>query len=139
MIYDDVKQQYFEARKSKSKWASTYSFLVSEMDSIAKKKMQDGVSDADAAAVITKFFNNVTISLDSAKNAGADWKRYEEEIMEFKKFVPQQMSKSELEEIIFNRIVEGFDMKSIMSHLKENHAGKYDAKVASQIVKENLK
>ena len=136
-MYAKVKEKYVEARKARSKWASTYSLIVAEMDSVVKNK--SSISDSEVVSITNKMIKNLRISVDMAKSAGVEYQRYLDEVEELKSLLPAQMPVDALKEIIYNRIVEGFDMKGIMQFLKENHSGHYDAKIAAQIIKENLK
>lgn len=136
-MYLKVKEKYLEARKSKSKWIPAHSLIVSEMDSILKEK--SALHNAEIVSIINKTIKNLQTSAEMAKSTGIEYQRYLDEVEELKTLLPVQMSESELKEIIFNRIIEGFDMKGIMEFLKENHSGHYEPKMAAQIAKENLK
>lgn len=90
------------------------------------------VSDEKATATIKKMVQN-------AKDQGND---SEATILEV--YLPQQMDENELT-LIINQIitVNGFDsmkdMGKVMSELKNDHAGQYDGKMASTLVRELLK
>lgn len=86
------------------------------------------LSDDKATSILKKMVEN-------AKEVGN-----ENEVVILQKYLPQQLSKDELTALI-SSIIEDYsyssvkDMGKIMASLKETHAGRYDGKLASEIVK----
>ena len=84
--------------------------------------------------MIKKFIKNLdetilaNLKLPNTNTALLD---REKEILEV--YLPKQLSKEELTEII--KSLNTKNMGDIMKNLKENHAGLYDGKMASEIVK----
>ena len=90
------------------------------------------VSDERAIAIMKKMIEN-------AKDQGN-----EIEVTILEAYLPQQMDRAELKEVIKNHLMNNKidpTMKSMglfMNYLKENYAGQYDGKIASGVVREIL-
>lgn len=89
------------------------------------------VSDEKASAIIKKMVQN-------AKDQGNTG-----EVTILEVYLPQQLDELELKRVLMNHIMNMNspsmkDMGSVMGWLKQNFAGKYDGKVASNLVRELL-
>jgi len=99
------------------------------------------VSDDKAISIIKKLIDNAK---ERNVNEVNDEKRKENlnEINILETYLPQQLSESELRNVITNlKTSNGYtskDMGKIMTFLKENFSGSYDGKLASSIAKELL-
>ncbi len=90
--------------------------------------------DDQILPVVKKMVTNIKET--SAENA-----EYEISVLEI--YLPQQLSESELTELVDKEIeTNGYssmrDMGSIMKHFQNNHTGLYDGKQLSTIVKSKL-
>jgi len=89
------------------------------------------VPDERAVAIIKKMITNAT-ELGNSR-----------EIEILNKYVPSQLSETEIinicnEYIIGVNLLNKTTMGDLMSYLKENYSGRYDGKLASQIIKKLL-
>lgn len=100
--------------------------LIGELNRVDKI-----VSDDKVQGIIKKMIENAKI----VGNLN--------EVEYLEKYLPQQLSESELKSIIINLVSKNSytvkDMGKVMTFLKENFSGQYDGKLASAIVKEILK
>lgn len=106
------------------------------------KKSKDALSDDEIIAVLRSELKKRAESLEYAEKDGRteliDDLKKEEEVL--KGFLPQQMSAEELETVVRN-IKEGnpnANMGDIMKQLRTDYSGKFDGKLASEIVKKVL-
>lgn len=89
------------------------------------------LSDEKATSILKKMVEN-------AKEVGN-----ENEVAILQNYLPKQLSKDQLMGVI-SSIIEDYgytsmkDMGKIMASLKETHAGQYDGKLASEIIKNRL-
>jgi len=101
-------------------------------------------TDAEVLQVIEKFIKNVneiqTILLKNNK----DTSNVISEIKVLSKYLPQKMSREELENVVRDIIEALKDINSevqigkVMSVLKNSYSGTYDGKLASEIVRKEL-
>lgn len=129
MNIEDVKKLRNKYRVLKDNSASAVLALIigeCEKKAIAKQPV-------DVAAVAKKMIesNNEVIAATADQTRVAKL-AYENTVLV--RLVPQQLTEQDLRDII-----EGFKLQNvgqIMSTLKQNYAGKYDGKLASQIARE---
>ncbi len=143
-IYEKVKSDLKIARLARNSHTVTFlSTLLGEFD--LKATMVDGVktvSDEDAQNVLKKFVKNID-EMFSATNGGT-LNVMKAETLKMERFIllgymPQQMTDEELRQEIRMLVIANnaaLPLGEIMKHLKENFAGQYDGKMASQIAKE---
>lgn len=116
--------------------------VLSEIQYEEMQKGVDELSDAECLVVAQREVKKRNESIQFAEQAGrAEEKQKllaEIAILEF--FLPKQLSSEELEKIVVGvkESTPGASMPIVMKHLKENYAGKYDGKSASEIVKRVL-
>ena len=101
-------------------------------------------TDQEVLQVIEKFIKNAneiqTILLKNNK----DVSHIENEIKTLSNYLPQKMSREELENVVRDIIEALKDINSevqmgkVMSVLKNSYGGTYDGKMASEIVKKEL-
>ena len=89
------------------------------------------INDEKALSIIKKMIEN-------AKNQNHD-----DEVIILNKYLPQQMNKEQLEKIIksfiiLKNITTIKEIGLVMKFLKEKYSGKYDGKMASEIIKSFL-
>lgn len=154
MLIEKIKADQVEARKARNTVAATLlTTLLGEANMVAKNAQRDAPTDEETQAVLKKFLkgnaetqaviqksidaqdshNHAYISADilSKLNLAKD----EQKILE--SYLPQQLSESELIQIVSGAIAGGtaLNVGALMGFLKANHAGKYDGKIASAAVK----
>lgn len=88
----------------------------------------------DEIKIIRKFIKNAdeTLSFNVSDEAK---QKLEEEKKLLEAYLPQQLSKDEIDTIVVKLIDEGKTMKDIMPFFKENYNGRYDGKTVSEAVK----
>ncbi|MCK5614913.1 GatB/YqeY domain-containing protein, partial [Candidatus Pacearchaeota archaeon] len=89
--------------------------------------------------VVTTFIKNAKEMLGHLEDED-DKAVFEDEIETYQTYLPPQMSKEELTSVIINimEVKEGDVTPTIgvvMKHLSANYSGKYDGKLASEIVR----
>ena len=128
-----IKSDMLTARKARDTFTvKALSTLYGEVEGIAKKK-NEPISDELVIATVKKFLTNLKESesqtgrLDLLSGIKA-----EVELLE--KYVPSQMSEDELRAALTE--LAPSNMGEAMKFLKDNYAGLYDGKLASQIARE---
>jgi uncharacterized protein YqeY len=116
--------------------------VLSEIQYEEMQKSVDELSDAECLAVAQREVKKRNEAIQFTEQAGrAEEKQKllaEIAILEF--FLPKQLSSEDLEKIVvgLKDSTPGASMPIVMKHLKENYAGQYDGKSASEIVKRVL-
>lgn len=116
--------------------------VLSAMQYEEMRQKKDALSDDEIMAVIRAELKKRTEALEYAEKDGRselieDLKR-EEAIL--KEFLPEQMTAEELEGVVKGIKEENATAKmgDIMKVLRERYSGRYDSKMASEIVKKVL-
>lgn len=116
--------------------------VLSAMQYEEMRQKKDALSDDEIMAVIRAELKKRTEALEYAEKDGRselieDLKR-EEAIL--KEFLPEQMTAEELEGVVKSIKEENATTKmgDIMKVLRERYSGRYDSKMASEIVKKVL-
>ncbi len=146
MLEDKILNDYKEAMKTKdAAKVSTLSFLRAAMQNLAIEKKKDKLDDADAIAVIRKQIKQRQDSVEQfEKGARADLADKElKEIEIIKAYLPQEFSRPELARIIEEVVASTGaaavkDMGRVMKEVIAKIAGRADAKLVSDMVKERL-
>lgn len=141
-ILNRIKEASLTARKNKADEASLLITLLGEAQKIGKDKGNRDSTDEEVISVVKKFIENATQIIQYAKQLN-DEKRVEAAEFEIKvisQFLPKQLSQQKIVDEILKFIDDKNDVKmgDVMAHLKQNFAGCYDGKIASQLVKECL-
>jgi uncharacterized protein len=139
MLVDQIRAAMIQARKSGDPVAkSLLVTLYSEVVRVGKDRRNGETTDDETVAVIRKFMTNTQETRKHLQARSQSAEVQDREIEMLSAYLPRQISESELAEII-NRLVaslgEGTNMGAVMAGLKANHGGRYDARVASQLVK----
>jgi len=118
--------------------------LYSEASMIGKNLGNRESTDQEVLQVIEKFIKGAneiqTILLKNNKDAS----NVDNEIKVLSKYLPQKMSREELESVVRDIIDALKDINSevqigkVMSVLKNSYGGTYDGKIASEIVRKEL-
>lgn len=141
MLMEKIRTDMITARKGSDTVArSLLITLYSEAQAVGKNKRNGDTTDEEVVAVVKKFKANLveTVQLLTARTQDATAQQHELVILE--NYLPRQMTESELrtvvEQIVTDLGVSGAkSMGQVMAALKEGHAGTYDGKLASQVVK----
>lgn len=154
MLIEKIKADQVEARKARNTVEATLlTTLLGEANMVAKNAQRETPTDEEVQAVVKKFLKGIaetqtfihkSVEAQEAHNhayLSADILnrlsvvQAEQKILEV--YLPQQLSESELIQIVSAAISEGTpgNMGALMGFLKANHAGKYDGKLASAAIK----
>lgn len=142
MILDNLKKDQINARKNKDAIKATLlTTLISEIEMIGKNEKRD-VNDNDSIRIINKFKKGVQENIDVVLKSTSkpillskvEQLKNEERV--YSSYLPSVLTDDELKTIIKENIDNGFNMKDIMSLLKNKYTGRYDGKKASNLIKE---
>lgn len=144
MLIDQIRADMMRARQGTDAVAkSLLVTLYSEALRVGKDKRNGATTDEEVIGVIRKFAVNVeeTERLLQARGQHTQAQRRELEILTA--YLPTQMTPEGLEtavRVIVSELgVSGAKaMGAVMAELKTRHAGTYDGKLASQVVKSIL-
>jgi uncharacterized protein YqeY len=156
-LIEKIKASQVEARKARNTLAATLlTTLLGEANMVAKNAQRDAPTDEEVQAVVKKFLKgNAETQAIIHKAVAAQEEHHpayiSQEIMSkltvaqeeqkiLEGYLPQQLSESELIQIVNTAIQAGTasNVGALMGFLKANHAGKYDGKIASAAVKTAL-
>lgn len=117
--------------------------LYAEASRVGKDKRNGSSTDEEVISTIKKFIANAEETSKILKDRGHDNSIQVTEISILSKYMPKQLTREELENIVSNLIVENNAsgpkaMGQIMGALKAKYSGTYDGKLASEIVKLKL-
>jgi uncharacterized protein YqeY len=156
-LIEKIKASQVEARKARNTLAATLlTTLLGEANMVAKNAQRDAPTDEETQAVVKKFLkgnaetqaiiqkaicaqeshNHAYISADILGKLTLA--QEEQKILE--SYLPQQLSESDLIQIVSDALTNGAqkNVGALMGVLKANHAGKYDGKLASTVIKAAL-
>jgi len=146
-LQNDIKEDLMKARYAKNTdVVKILSTLLGEASIIGKSKRNGESTDEEVVSVVKKFLMGIEENLKmhefiNEQSQICNSLRYERDLIS--KYMPQQLSESELKTII-QGIIKEFQLNSIrqvglvMSELKKNYSGRYDGNIAIQLVKESL-
>jgi len=147
MLINQIKSDALIARKVRqTETATLLTTLYSEAFMIGKNAGNRESTDAEVLQVIEKFVKNANEVKNILLKNNKDVNLVENEIKVLSKYLPQKMSYEELGHTI-RGIIKGLTltqdkspklMGEVMGMLKILHGGKYDGKIASEIVKKGL-
>lgn len=145
MIAQEIKKDLDAARKNKqTNVVSFLSTMYSDVIAFGKNNGNRETTDAEAIKILKNFQSKTEEVIDLLnKKDPSKVLEYKNKIELIQKYIPQQLSEDELNLIIDKYVSElpVIDKKSIgvlMNRLKNEHAGTYDGKLASKIIKEKL-
>lgn len=134
-ILEQMKAERIKAMKDKDQLRkATLTTLIGDAETI-NKGPNGPIDDAGVVALVKKHITGLE---EMAQHDPTD--RCKEEIDVLSYYLPRQMSRDEIELMLFLGIERG-EVKNIgdaMKLMKELHAGKYDGKMASTVAKELL-
>jgi len=136
MLIAKVKEDMITAKKAGDKnKASLLTTLYAEAVKVGKDKENRDSTDQEVIGVIKKFLKGIDETLQALGNEGTAVEIFLAERNILNSYLPTQLNREELEDIIGALHRDGKNMGEIMKHLKENYVGLYDGKVASEIAK----
>jgi uncharacterized protein len=133
MLIETIRKDMQSAKMAKETTkANLLSTLYAEIFTQSKSGRE--MTEEDEIRIIRKFIKNAdeTLSLDITPDSKA---KLLEEKKILQAYLPGQLSKEEIEQIVKSMVAEGKTIKEIMPFFKENHNGRYDGKTVSEAVK----
>lgn len=140
MLIETLKADTLTARKTKAPEAAVLRTVLGTLETRGKQK-NTTVDDVLAMAVIKSTLKGLyeTQAALEGKGRPADTAQTALEILALERYLPKQMTETEMKAAVGVAISEGHTaIGSIMGYLKANHEGTYDGKMASQIIKQEL-
>lgn len=143
MLIEQIKNDQVAARKASDKLAATLlTTLLGEANMVAKNAQRATPTDEEVLAVVRKFLKGIletqtVLSKSGADESDARMQTVRAEQVTLERYLPKQLHEDELMAIVTNAIANGTsaDMPGLMAFLKANHAGAYDGKLASSVIK----
>jgi uncharacterized protein YqeY len=147
-LFTQIKADQLAARKAKDGLKATLlTTLIGELTAIGKNDGNREVTDADVVKLVKKFLDGVNetiVLIKDVSNTDGSVDRYTNLLKEqsyLTVYMPRQMDEYALTiavRIIINELGGGANMGQVMAALKTKHAGQYDGKMASNVVKQVL-
>ena len=114
--------------------------LYSEALMVGKNKRNGNPTDEEVIATIKKFASNVEETIKTLREIHRDTVKQQQELHILHGYLPQQLDHATLDAVVHTIIhemkLEGpKSMGTVMAELKKNYSGRYDGKMASEIVK----
>ena len=146
MLEDKIMADFKEAMKSRDALRhSVISFLRSQLKNIAIEKKQDKLDDADVISVIKKQVKQRAESIEKFRiGQRLDLAEKEEKEIEIlKKYLPEEISREELDRIVEETIAAVGasslkDMGKVMKEIMPKVSGRADNKVLSESIRSKL-
>ncbi len=141
MLLTQIKDDQLQARKKRHAELATFlTTLYAEAVRVGKDDGNRDTTDEEVCVVMKKFVKNAREVLESVPETDARFGNANFEIFILESYLPKQFTELELKNIIDtiigeNEITELRQMGTVMKHLKEQHTGLYDGKLASKLVK----
>lgn len=135
-----LREDLLTARKARDAVpAALLTALVGEAAMVGKNASNRESTDDEVTATIRKFLKNAEETAQRQADANKDATVTLQEIQILRAYLPQQMAEAELRAAITEIIQAGAtNMGAVMKGLKDAHGGRYDGKMANQLVKELL-
>lgn len=138
MLYDEIKKANVQAMKDKDSVArSFYSVILNKimLENIKKREKGGEVNDEDIANILNKTIKELDEEKQNYAKVGntQEVENIDKQIEIAKKYLPKQLSKEEIEEII--KSLDDKSIGSVMKHFKLNYNGKCDMKLVQEVLK----
>ena len=144
-LKSSIKKEVIVSMKNGDKFRTTTLRLIVSSIQSEEINLKSDLSDDQCIQILEKMIKQRkdSISQFEAANRSELADKEREEIKTIQEFMPEQMSESEISEIVAKVILDlqadsMKDMGKVMSKLKEITAGKADAGLISQVVKKSL-
>jgi len=146
MLEDKIMEDFKNAMKNRDTIKqSTLSFLRSEIKNIAIEKKKEKLDDSDIIIIIKKQVKQRMDAIEQFKaGARSDLAEKEQKEVEIlKKYLPEELSREELEKIIKEAIdsvgaSSVKDMGKVMKEIMPKVSGRADNKLLSDLVRTKL-
>ncbi len=146
MLEEQIQKDYVQSMKDRDVLrSSTVSFLRAQLKNVRIEKRSDHLEDSDVIGVIKKQIKQRQDSIEQYQKGGrqdlADKESAELAIL--KGYLPQEMSESELMDIVLAAVKESAagsmkDMGKVMKIVASRVQGKADNKIVSELVKKAI-
>ena len=138
MLYDEIKKANVQAMKDKDSVArSFYSVILNKimLENIKKREKGGEVNDEDIANILNKTIKELDEEKQNYAKVGnaKEVENIDKQIEIAKKYLPKQLSREEIEEII--KSLDDKSIGSVMKHFKLNYNGKCDMKLVQEVLK----
>lgn len=138
MLYDEIKKANVQAMKDKDSVArSFYSVILNKImiENIKKREKGGEVNDEDIANILNKTIKELDEEKQNYAKVGntQEVENIDKQIEIAKKYLPKQLSREEIEEII--KSLDDKSIGSVMKHFKLNYNGKCDMKLVQEVLK----
>lgn len=142
-ILDEIRRDWMAARKARVLVTATLlGTLIGAIET--KEKTFNPARKLTDAEVIAEVKRMLDAVIDTGRHLAVATGRDEESAKNaiergvLEEYMPQQMSEAEIEAFVVAKKADGLAMGAIMAALKADHAGAYDGRLASAIVKRVL-
>lgn len=141
MLIEQIREDMIRARKGEDQVAKNLLVtLYSEATRVGKDKRNGATTDDECLSVIRKFSANADETRRLLDARGQSTLVQSRELAMLSGYLPQQMTEDELvtavEQIVSDLGLGGAKaMGQVMAALKQTYSGRYDGKMASQVVK----
>tara|TARA_Y100001960_G_scaffold87950_1_gene94281 strand:- start:193 stop:633 length:441 start_codon:yes stop_codon:yes gene_type:complete len=145
MLLEEIKEKLKEAMKNSDK--STVLAIRNILEKIKKIQVDTGkeLNESEIINVINKYAKQLKDSIDQFQKGGRTdlVEKETDELKIIQQFLPEQLSKEELDIIVQNTIKElgAIDLSKmglVMKTVLDKTAGQADGKLISQLVREKL-
>jgi len=140
-LLQKIKDDQLVARKEK-RVADTalLTTLIGEASMVGKDDGNRESTDAEVMAVIRKFIKNLDEVISITNTESIAYGKAMDEKKFLLSYLPKQLTEYDLTSIVNEHIsmTTNTNVGSVMKFLKEFYGGKYDGKLASQVVKKCL-
>lgn len=138
MTIDDFKKEKIAAMKAHDADAvSALNSVINKLMSltIERRAKGEGVTDADAVAVLQKVEKELAEERSANQTAGRSERvaELDRQIEAIGKYLPKQMTADEIKAEILGLVDRS--VPTVMRHFKANFAGKCDMKLVSEVLK----
>jgi len=134
-IIEKIKSDSLEARKNKDALSSNLLVtLYSEIVKVGKDSGNRETTDDESIVVIKKFVKNLEETKEILTNKESpEYLKIVKELEILNQYLPIQLSDKEISNIIDK--LPNKNIGEVMKYFKNNHFGKYDAKIVTNLLK----
>ncbi len=131
MLVERIRTERMAAMKAREMVAKTLlTTLLGELESAAKRTGAD-ITDDIVIKACKKFIAGNNEVIEEGAKVGSDCPNLKAENVILETFIPKQLTEDELYAIIVG--LKADNLGTVMKHLKANHDGTYDGKLAVDV------
>jgi uncharacterized protein YqeY len=136
-LVERIRKDWIEARKARQEIpANLLGVLIGTIQTKGKNfSPERELTEAEVLKEIQSLLNGVVESKKLLGDANPNFAKLNEEETILSAYMPTQLNSDELNAIIKAKTDAGKDLKTIMTELRAEHAGRYDGKVAAELIK----